>query len=426
MLKLPAGQRVFPPETVRVRQVLDGNRFWRPAADAEVLFLGDSFANIYSLEPMGWGEAAGFVEHLSLALGLPVDAICRNDAGSHATREMLAKELQRGQDRLAGKKLVIWEFAARELASGDWKQLPMTLGEKRDAGMYVPAAGKTVEIRGVVRAASPAPRPGSVPYKDHIVMVHLAEIESTDDPAAAGKEAVVFVWSMRDNVATAASRYRPGDAVRLRLRPWADVAEKYEAINRSELEDDEILLAEPAWGGIAFHDSHFHSSRSNNKKKPMCNHTIIRSTGILIALALCLFASIASAEKDAATAFREACAQKAVSAGDAMTITGTDGWLFLANELRHVGVGRFWGDARGGGQPGHETPGRRSPACHPGLQAPTRRARHRVDPGARSAQGDHLSGQACRHGGGSRRTARLRRGSMPSIRSSTSCCARRA
>jgi alginate O-acetyltransferase complex protein AlgJ len=149
---------------------------------------------------------------------------------------------------LAGKKLVIWEFAARELASGDWKRLSMTLGEKHDAGMYVPVAGKTVEIRGVVRAASPAPRPGSVPYKDHIVMMHLAEIESTDDPAADGKEAVAFVWSMRDNVATAASRYRPGDAVRLRLRPWADVAEKYEAINRSELEDEELLLAEPAWG----------------------------------------------------------------------------------------------------------------------------------------------------------------------------------
>ncbi|MCE9611439.1 MAG: hypothetical protein K8R23_14680 [Chthoniobacter sp.] len=248
MLKLPPRQKMFPPETVEVRQVLEGKHLWRPAANAEVLFLGDSFANIYSLEPMGWGEAAGFVEHLSLALGLPVDAICRNDAGSHATREMLAKELQRGQDRLAGKKVVIWEFAARELAAGDWKQLSMTLGERHEARMYVPAAGQTVEVRGVVRAASPAPRPGSVPYKDHIVMVHLADLESTNDPAATGQEAVAFVWSMRDNVATAAARYRPGDAVRLRLRPWADVASKYEAINRSELDGEVALLADPAWG----------------------------------------------------------------------------------------------------------------------------------------------------------------------------------
>lgn len=248
MLKFPAAWQVFEPETATVRQVADGGQPWRPDAKAEVLFLGDSFANIFSLAPMGWGESAGLVEHLSLALGLPVDAITRNDAGSFATREMLAKELQRGNDRLAGKKLVIWEFASRELACGDWKIIPLTLGEKREAGMYVPASGRAVTVRGVVRGASFAPKPGTVPYKDHIVMVHLAEIESADDPAATGKEAVVFAWSMRDNVATPAAGWRPGDTVTLRLRPWAEVADEYEAINRSELDDENLLLAEPAWG----------------------------------------------------------------------------------------------------------------------------------------------------------------------------------
>jgi alginate O-acetyltransferase complex protein AlgJ len=248
MLKLPADQPFFQTESVVTRQVLDANRYWRPDPQAEVLFLGDSFANIYSLAPMGWGEAAGFVEHLSLALGLPVDGICRNDAGAHATREMLAKELQRGHDRLAGKKLVIWEFAARELACGDWKLIPMTLGEQREAGFYVPAAGQTVTVRGVVRAAAPAPRPGSVPYKDHIVMVHLAELESSADPAMAGKEAVVFVWSMQNNKLTPAARYRPGDVVELRLRRWADVSAQYEAVNRNELDDQAFLFAEPNWG----------------------------------------------------------------------------------------------------------------------------------------------------------------------------------
>lgn len=248
MLKLPAGQAAFPAETVRIRQVWDGNRFWRPDPKAEVLFLGDSFANIYSLEPMGWGESAGLAEHLSLALGLPVDAIMRNDAGSYATREMLAKELRRGHDRLAGKKLVIWEFASRELACGDWKLIPMTLGERREAGFYLPPAGGSVAVRGIVRAASPAPRPGSVPYKDHIVMVHLADLECADDGGANGKDAVVFVWSMQDNKRTSASRYRPGDVVQLRLRRWADVAARYEAINRSELENDDLLQADPCWG----------------------------------------------------------------------------------------------------------------------------------------------------------------------------------
>jgi alginate O-acetyltransferase complex protein AlgJ len=62
---------------------------------------------------------------------LPVDVICRNDDGSHATREMLVQELRRGRDRLEGKRLVVWEFAARELASGDWKVLQLETGGKR-------------------------------------------------------------------------------------------------------------------------------------------------------------------------------------------------------------------------------------------------------------------------------------------------------
>ena len=179
MLKFPTDWKVFEPETATVHQVTDGMQPWQADVKSEVLFLGDSFANIYSLEPMGWGESAGLVEHLSLMLGLPVDKITRNDAGSFATREMLAKDLQRGNDRLAGKKLVIWEFASRELAFGDWKNIPLALKEKQEAEMYVPPTGKTVDVRSTVRAVSPAPKPGSVPYKDHIVMV-LADCGSVE------------------------------------------------------------------------------------------------------------------------------------------------------------------------------------------------------------------------------------------------------
>ncbi len=247
MLKFPDKFKVFAPETVTVRQVLDGNQPWQRDPKSEILLLGDSFTNIFSLAPMGWGEGAGLAEHLSLALGLPVDAITQNDAGSFATRKMLAEELLKGNDRLAGKKLVIWEFASRELASGDWKQIQMALGEKREASMYVPPTGKTVDIRGVVRAASPADKPGDI-YKDHIIMLHLAEMTSAEDPSADGQEAVVYVWSKRDNVQTPRAGWRAGDTVTLRLRPWADLNGKYEAIQRTQLEDDNLILADPTWG----------------------------------------------------------------------------------------------------------------------------------------------------------------------------------
>ena len=67
--------------------------------------------------------------------------------------------------------------------------------------------------------------------------------------------------------------------------------------------------------------------------------------GPLTALALYLIIGMAaSAEQDVAKAFREVCAEKTAKAEDAMTIAGSDGWLFLTNELRHVGVGCFWGE----------------------------------------------------------------------------------
>jgi SGNH hydrolase-like domain, acetyltransferase AlgX len=119
MLDVREGQRRYPPEKVVISRVLAGDGGpWRSDRTADVLVLGDSFANIYSLASMGWGDAAGLVEHLSYALGRPVDRIVQNDAGAFATREMLERS---GPERLDGKRVVIWQFAVRELASGDWK-----------------------------------------------------------------------------------------------------------------------------------------------------------------------------------------------------------------------------------------------------------------------------------------------------------------
>jgi len=124
MLKLPEGQTVFAPQTVTTRAVVDGaGADWEPDEKADVLLLGDSFTNVYSLDAMGWGTAAGLGPHLALALGRPVDVIAQNDSGAFATRQALARELAGGSDRLKGKRVVIWELASRELAVGDWKEV---------------------------------------------------------------------------------------------------------------------------------------------------------------------------------------------------------------------------------------------------------------------------------------------------------------
>jgi alginate O-acetyltransferase complex protein AlgJ len=124
MLKLPDEQQLFRAEPVLVHQVQnESGAEWEPDPAADVLLLGDSFTNIFSLEGMGWGSASGLAPHLAYSLGRPVDVIAQNDSGAFATRQALSRELLAGQDRLAGKRVVIWEFASRELSVGNWKPL---------------------------------------------------------------------------------------------------------------------------------------------------------------------------------------------------------------------------------------------------------------------------------------------------------------
>lgn len=226
---------------------VDGAR-WRAAPDAEVLLLGDSFCNIFSFTAMGWGEGAGFAEHLSAALQKPVDTILRNSDGAYATREMLSRELAKGRDRLAGKKMVVWEFAARELAFGDWGIIPLQLGEPAATQFYCPPQGKRVQIEGTVSGVSAVPLPGATPYKEHIMSVHLVDVSvAGDGRSASQKQCVVYTWSMRDKLPAKAASLRPGDRVSWQVTAWDDEQLEKEKFQRSELEDTHLLGAPFAW-----------------------------------------------------------------------------------------------------------------------------------------------------------------------------------
>jgi alginate O-acetyltransferase complex protein AlgJ len=195
-----------------------------------------------------------------LHLGRPVDAIVRNGDGAWATRRRLADELARGRDRLAGKKVVVWEFAARELAVGNWKPIEMRRGATsrpatnpatRPAGAPGPGGflslnrGETLKVSGVVKVIGAAVRPGTAPYKDHIVAAHLTNVR--DEQGRPRGEAVVYLWGMRDNRAVPAAGYRAGQTVTLRVRPWAEVSRQYGSVNRRELADPALLPVDPLW-----------------------------------------------------------------------------------------------------------------------------------------------------------------------------------
>ena len=120
MLDLPDDSDLFPAESVWLRRVLhDDGSPWRSSAASDVLVLGDSFSNIYALESMGWGTSAGFVEQLSYLLRRPVDRLVQNDEGAFATRAML----QQTPAVSTGRRVVVYQFAERELAFGNWQVL---------------------------------------------------------------------------------------------------------------------------------------------------------------------------------------------------------------------------------------------------------------------------------------------------------------
>ena len=250
MLRIPEQLKLYEKEEVQIHPVITrASELWQAAADAEVLLLGDSFSNIFSLSGMDWGEGAGLGEQLSFMLQRPVDLILQNDAGAFATREMLAKELARGRDRLSGKKVLVWQFASRELASGDWKKISLELQERSESDFYTPSPNEQKDVTAVVVAISSSPVPGTVPYKDNVVTLHLDDITDIETGEEYG-QSLVYGWGMQKNILGPLARVRTGERIKIRLLDWDMVQGKYSSYRRSTLDDEVIELELPVWGEI--------------------------------------------------------------------------------------------------------------------------------------------------------------------------------
>ncbi len=232
----------LPAERVEIEPIAaaDGTP-WQARRGAEILLLGDSFSNIYSLEEMSWGSSAGFAEQLSYALGRPVDRIVLNEGGSHTTR----RELARDSGRLANARVVLWQFAARELSWGDWRLYPMGSFERSPEQ---PALSEAGLARGVVLELTRPPAPGSTPYGDCVIALRLGELSLLGAGAETPAEAVAFVWGMRAHEWTRAASLEVGDRVELRLRPWSEAEAEYGRYSRKELESEESWLLDVYWG----------------------------------------------------------------------------------------------------------------------------------------------------------------------------------
>lgn len=250
MLKLKMPITWLPCEQVVSHAVWkeNGHEKWNPEKQAEILLLGDSFSNIYSLAEMGWGTSAGLAEQISYCMNCAVDVIRRNDKGSIATRQILQSDLLRGNDRLAGKRVVVWEFAMRELMQGDWRKLDMAIGDVKDVDGFLELfPDEKMSVKGRIVAMSAISDPEEVTYADQVMAVHLTDL--TDEHGKPiGKDALVYVMVMRNRMLLASSRWKVGDRIALELESWLLHEDKEGTFNRNELDDPDMWLAPPLWG----------------------------------------------------------------------------------------------------------------------------------------------------------------------------------
>lgn len=115
LLGLPAEQDLYQFPALPVREIHEPNgRYVQPQLDADVLILGDSYSGSYRQQGASLGA------QLACELSRPIDNVAVPNGGSWGARFKLRELMTRGENHLTGKKLVIWEFAARDLSSGNW------------------------------------------------------------------------------------------------------------------------------------------------------------------------------------------------------------------------------------------------------------------------------------------------------------------
>ena len=213
MLQLPYDSRRLRPIEVRIERVLHGSGDpVLPDPSSPIILLGDSFTNVYSQAKMGWGDHAGFSEHLSLELGIRLDVIAINGGGPTACREALIRR----QNPLANKRLVIWQFTTRDLADpeSEWK----VIGTPPPFIPIARAEGDKLTVIGETTLVSFVPDPMQVPYADCLTYVKY-KVLSVEGGSYDGEELLAVFWGMRNSKLMPAAGFKVGERHRLVLEP---------------------------------------------------------------------------------------------------------------------------------------------------------------------------------------------------------------
>jgi alginate O-acetyltransferase complex protein AlgJ len=130
-------QKRFRPARLVGHRVIDP-RTGKPYDDdpaSPVVMLGDSFTGVYQRTDC---ESAGISAHVAHQIRYPVDLVMSYGGGPNVRKKLL----RRGEQDLAGKRLLIWLFAARDFYNywEDWA--PLKKKDKKDKKKATAGSGR--------------------------------------------------------------------------------------------------------------------------------------------------------------------------------------------------------------------------------------------------------------------------------------------
>lgn len=109
-------------ESFTINAVSSGSHPIPASRESPVLLLGDSHNLVFHSGGEMHAEGAGLPDQLARELGFPVDVVAVMGSGATAARRSLARR----RDNLAGKRVVVWCFSARDLTEApSWDKVPV-------------------------------------------------------------------------------------------------------------------------------------------------------------------------------------------------------------------------------------------------------------------------------------------------------------
>lgn len=117
---------VIPAEAINLRFVSKSGVPPEEDRSSPVLLMGDSHVLVFHSGGDMHAVGAGLADQLAFELGMGIDLLGVRGSGATPARISLMRRMRSDQDYLAGKRVVIWCFSAREFTEADgWRMVPL-------------------------------------------------------------------------------------------------------------------------------------------------------------------------------------------------------------------------------------------------------------------------------------------------------------